>query len=79
MPVTAEFMARSEAEKIFNLGRLPDDAGDPLRIIKVGEYDACPCIGPHVSSSGEIGGFKIISSSFENDILRLRFKLTDTP
>jgi alanyl-tRNA synthetase len=77
MPVTAEFLARSEAEKIFNLGRLPDDAGDPLRIIKVGDYDACPCIGPHVSTSGEVGGFKVISSSFENDVLRLRFKLTE--
>jgi len=75
LPVYEEFMPCSEAEKIFNLGRLPDDAGDPLRIIKVGDYDACPCIGPHVASSGEIGGFKVISSSFESDILRIRFKL----
>ena len=75
LPVYEEFMPRSEAEKYFNLGKLPDDAGDPLRIIKVGDYDSCPCIGLHVANSSEINGFKIISSSFENDILRIRFKL----
>jgi len=59
------------------LDKLPDQAGDEIRIIKIGDYDACPCIGSHVSSSKEIGFFKIISSSFENGVLRLRFKLND--
>lgn len=74
MKVTEEFMSRDEARMSFNLERLPDDAGDRVRIIKIGDYDACPCIGPHVSSTKEIGGFRIISSSFENGVLRIRFK-----
>ncbi len=78
MPIYEEFMPREKAAKIFNLSRLPDSAGDVLRIIKIGDYDACPCSGSHVHSTKEIGGiFKIISTSCENNILRIRFKLTD--
>ncbi|MBU2585860.1 MAG: hypothetical protein KKH32_11095, partial [Bacteroidetes bacterium] len=75
LDVYEEFIPRLEAEKMFNLERLPDEAGDTLRIIKIGDYDSCPCSGIHVNSTSEIGRFKIISTSFENDVLRLRFKL----
>ena len=77
LPVTEGYLAREEALKNFSLDKLPDQAGDNIRIIKIGEYDACPCIGKHVSSTKEIGGFKMISSSFEDGVLRLRFKLKD--
>lgn len=75
MPVTEDFMSLAEASGKFDLGRLPEGAGDRLRIVLVGDYDACPCIGPHVASTGQIGGFKIVSSGFENGVLRVRFKL----
>ena len=77
LPVTESYLAREEALKNFSLDKLPDQAGDNIRIIKIGDYDACPCIGKHVSSTKEIGGFKMISSSFEDGVLRLRFKLKD--
>ncbi len=73
--VYEEFIPRTEAEKQFNLDRLPDSAGEILRIIKIGNYDACPCSGVHVKSTSEIGAFKIISTNYENGVLRLRFKL----
>ncbi len=76
--VSEEFISRDDADKNFVLDRLPDDAGESIRIIKVGDYDACPCIGQHVSSTTEIGTFKIISTNFENDVLRIRFKLIDS-
>jgi len=72
-----EFLTREEAKNNFNLQRLPEDAGDEIRIIKIGDYDSCPCSGTHVKSSGEIGGFKIISSDFDDGILRVRFKLVE--
>lgn len=75
MPVREEFVSREEAAARFDLGRLPEGTGDRLRVVRIGDYDACPCIGPHVSFTGEIGAFKIVSSSFENGILRIRFKL----
>lgn len=74
-PIIEEYYNRSEVEEKFNLGKLPDDAGENIRIIKVGDYDACPCIGEHVSRTSEIGNFKIISTSFDNGVLRIRFKV----
>ena len=75
LKVTEEFMHRDDAINNFKLSQLPDDAGDTIRIIKIGDYDACPCSGVHVSSTKEIGSFQIISTSFEDGVLRLRFKL----
>lgn len=77
LPVTEYFLPRGEALKNFSLDKLPEQAGNTIRIIKIGDYDACPCIGTHVSSTKEIGVFKIISSSFDNGVLRIRFKLID--
>jgi misacylated tRNA(Ala) deacylase len=73
--IKEEFISRGDAEKQFNLSRLPEDAGETLRIIYVGDYDACPCSGPHVNNTSEIGSFRIISSDFNEGVLRVRFKL----
>ena len=79
MPVSIEHMSKSEAGQHFILDKLPEKTDDTLRIVRMGDYDACPCIGPHVKSTGEIGGFRIVSASFEKGVLRLRFKLTAPP
>ncbi len=75
LEVKEQFLSLEEAEARFNLSRLPEDSGETVRIVMVGDYDACPCIGPHVSNTSEIGEFQLISSSYENGILRIRFKL----
>ena len=75
MPVREEFTTRQEALKRFNLDRLPEEAREIIRIITVGGYDACPCSGEHVHSTGQIGVFKIISTSHEDKLLRVRFRL----
>jgi len=75
MSVKEEYISRDEAEKRYNLERLPEHAGNSIRIVKIGNYDACPCIGPHVASTREIGEFHITSVGFTNGVLRIRFKL----
>lgn len=75
--VSEHFYTKDEASKIVNLSKLPEDSGDVIRIIKIGDYDLCPCSGMHVQSTNEIGKFKIISSSFEENVLRIRFKLLE--
>lgn len=75
LPILESYINRELAEKQFNLSRLPDESGETIRIIRIGDYDSCPCSGIHVSNTGEIGRFCIISTSFENSVLRLRFKL----
>ena len=78
LPVSERFISFDAAAKQFDLSRLPTNAGDRLRIVDIGTYDSCPCIGPHVERTGDIGGFRITSSGFENGVLRVRFKLKRT-
>ena len=68
-------LSREEAGRRYNLQRLPEDAGDAIRIILIGEYDACPCIGDHVARTGELGAFRITTWDVTGDVLRIRFKL----
>lgn len=74
-PVTYEFVSRKEVETMVDLSRLPEDASETLRIVRIGDYDMCPCVGLHVASTKEIGQFVIISHDFSEGRLRLRFKL----
>jgi misacylated tRNA(Ala) deacylase len=74
LPVTEHFIPRGEAAALFDLSRLPDEAGETLRIIHVGDYDACPCRGEHVQTTGQIGAFRIVSTAFADGVLRIRFK-----
>ena len=75
LPVTTEYCTRDNVPAGVDLGKLPDDASETLRIVRVGDYDTCACIGTHVENTSEIGTFKIISHTWENGTLRLRFKL----
>jgi Alanyl-tRNA synthetase len=74
-PVTIEFMTTHEAAKIVDLSKLPEESGDTVRVIKVGDYDACACIGLHVENTSEIGTFKMLNYDYEEGRLRLRFKI----
>jgi len=76
LKVTEEYISKEEATRYYSIDRLPSDTGDKIRIVKIGDYDACPCIGPHINSTKMIGGFRITSKSFENGVLRIRFKLS---
>ncbi len=75
LPVTVEYITQAEAQTRFDLRRLPQNASETVRVVKVGDYDECLCIGRHVKNTAEIGTFKIISYDFKDGLLRLRFKL----
>jgi len=75
LPVSEEYLSRRETEIRYNLGKVPESAGDRIRIVKIGDYDTCPCIGPHVQNTTEIGRFHIVSSSFDKGALRIRYRL----
>ncbi len=77
LPVTIEFMPKAEAGAIVDLSKLPEDASETLRIVRVGDYDACACIGAHVNNTSEIGHFKLLNYDFAEGRLRLRFKLVE--
>ena len=75
LDVTIEYVTREQAASIVDLSKLPEDASETLRIVRIGDYDVCACIGAHVANTCEIGTFKIISHSYDNGIWRLRWKV----
>lgn len=82
LPVTYEFVTRDNIPEGVKLDKLPEDASETLRLVRIGAttdsaqaYDICPCIGQHVESTREIGTFKITSTSFNDGSFRIVFKV----
>lgn len=79
LPVTERTVPRDEAAKLVDLGKLPPSVGPdtPIRLVSVGEYDFCPCIGAHCANTGEVGAFRLVSHEYnpEKGVLRVRFVL----
>ena len=56
--VTASFPEALELQKMTYRSKL--DLTENVRIVTIGEYDACACCAPHVSRSGEVGIIRIL-------------------
>lgn len=79
MPVRESFVSVETAHKRYNTEKLPGNVSGNIRIVHIGDYDACPCIGEHVLSTGKVGAFRITTTSYCNGELRIRFKLSRPP
>lgn len=75
LPVTYEFVTRDNIPAGVVLDKLPEDASETLRIVRIGDYDLCACIGKHVESTKEIGAFKITSTSWNEGSFRIVYKV----
>lgn len=87
LPVTFEFVNRTELtdENIgpggrydgISLDRLPTEASDTIRLVRIGDYDVCPCIGKHVRSTSQIGRFEMLGTNWDEykHSFRIRFKV----
>lgn len=75
LPVTFEFVTRDNIPEGVVLDKLPQDASETLRIVRIGDYDICACIGSHVKSTKEIGTFKITSTSYNEGSFRVVYKV----
>lgn len=73
-PVT-DFVVRRAEARAYDLWKVPPDA-ETIRIVKIGDLDAQPCSGAHVSATKEIGEFHLLSHEVRpNGRLRLRFRV----
>ncbi len=75
LPVAFEYITAEEASVLYDLERLPDDASEMLRIVHIGDYDACPCVGAHVERTSQIGRFRISSARYQEGVQRIVFRL----
>ena len=73
--VTEEYLSQEEAMKRLDMSRLPENASETVRVIKIGNYDECLCAGTHVKRTSEIGNFRITSTRYQDRIQRIVFKL----
>ena len=77
LDVTVEFVDRDHVPPEVDLSKLPEDASETLRLVRIGDYDVCACVGTHVGNTSEIGTFKILSHDYAEGVWRVRFKLVE--
>ena len=77
LPVTFEFVTQDNLPEGVSLDRLPDDASETIRLVRIGDYDVCPCIGRHVRSTSQIGRFEMLGTNWDEHekTFRVRFKV----
>ena len=77
LPVTYELVERTELPEGVTLDRLPEDASEKIRLVRIGDYDVCPCIGKHVRSTLQIGKFELLGTNWDeySRSFRVRFKV----
>ena len=73
--VIERYVTRQEVPEGIDLSKLPADASDTLRLVYVGDYDVCPCLGAHVRRTSEIGHFRISSTSYTDGNFRIVFRV----
>lgn len=77
LPVTYEYVDREHIPESVNIDRLPSDASETLRLVRIGDYDICACIGKHVRSTSQIGKFELLGTNWDEmaHSFRVRFKV----
>ena len=77
LPVTYELVDRAHIPDGVTLDRLPNDVSEMLRLVHIGTFDICPCIGKHVRSTSQIGRFEMLGTNWDesNHSFRIRFKV----
>lgn len=77
LPVSFEFVTQDSLPEGVTLDRLPDDASETIRLVRIGDYDVCPCIGRHVRSTAQVGRFEMLGTNWDEQerTFRVRFKV----
>lgn len=75
--VKYKFVTRQNIPDNVELTNLPDDASETIRLVYIGDYDVCPCIGKHVRSTSQIGRFELLGTNWDEQAhsFRIRYKV----
>ena len=74
-PIMVEYATQEEVKERFDMSRLPDNASETVRIVHIGDYDECLCVGMHVERTSQIGKFRISSTRYKDGVQRIVFRL----
>ena len=77
LPVTYEMVDRNNIPDGVSVDKLPEDASEMLRLVRIGDFDVCLCIGKHVRSTAQIGHFEMLGTNWDEEkhAFRVRFKV----
>lgn len=77
LPVTYEKVDRNNIPDGVSVDKLPEDASEMLRLVRIGDFDVCLCIGKHVRSTAQIGRFEMLGTNWDEEkhAFRIRFKV----
>jgi len=78
LQVNTYVMKKEDAEKEFDLSRLPPSVKE-VRIVEIKGFDKTPCKDPHVENTSEIGYFEILKvERVGKDRYRFVFKVQNS-
>lgn len=77
LPVTYEMVDRNNIPDGVSVEKLPEDVSEMLRLVRIGDFDVCLCIGKHVRSTAQIGRFEMLGTNWDEEkhAFRVRFKV----
>lgn len=77
LPVRFEIVKRCDLPNSIKTDRLPIDASENIQLVRIGDYDVCPCIGKHVRSTSQIGKFVLLGTNWneQKHTFRIRYKI----
>lgn len=75
--VEYEFVDRNHLPAGIDVSRIPASAGNNIRLVRIGDFDVCPCMGKHVRTTSQIGRFVMLGSNWDEltHTYRIRFKV----
>lgn len=77
LPVTYEYVDKDNLPEEFDPDRLPENCSQTIQLVRIGDFDLCPCIGKHVRSTSQIGRFELLGTNWNQEKMtyRIRFKV----